>query len=300
MDVHQLELFLAVLDSPSLTRAAEKGFLSPGAVSLQLHNLAAELRAELFIKSGKKLVPTPAAYRLAEHARAIVSQMKDIRRDFENDAATDTRPFHMATGPTTLIYRLGRPLRALRKQFPNTEIHVTVAPTEEIVEGLFNRTFDLGLISLPLADERVEIQPLYEEELLFLRPSATQVRGNHVGTIPLAELARAPFVLYPSRSNMRHKIDGFFQELGLTPHVLMEADDTEAIKSLVESGFGYSILPEFALKSQTKFFHMFRAAGHKLVRQQALATARTGYPRALTRSVSGFLMSSLGPKPGRS
>src|SRR5579859_4737771 len=52
MDVHQLELFLAVMDSPSMTRAAEKIHLSPGAVSLQLHNLADELHTELFVRRG--------------------------------------------------------------------------------------------------------------------------------------------------------------------------------------------------------------------------------------------------------
>src|SRR5947208_10195113 len=57
MDIHQLELFLAVMDSPSMTRAAEKIHLSPGAVSLQLHNLADELHTELFVRRGKRLIP---------------------------------------------------------------------------------------------------------------------------------------------------------------------------------------------------------------------------------------------------
>src|SRR5258705_12635180 len=61
MDVHQLELFLAVMESSSMTRAAEKIHLSPGAVSLQLHNLAMELNTELFVRSGKRLVPQPTA-----------------------------------------------------------------------------------------------------------------------------------------------------------------------------------------------------------------------------------------------
>ena len=75
MDVHQLELFLAVMDSPSMTRAAEKIHLSPGAVSLQLHNLADELHTELFVRRGKRLIPTPAALRLAEHAKEVVRMM---------------------------------------------------------------------------------------------------------------------------------------------------------------------------------------------------------------------------------
>jgi DNA-binding transcriptional LysR family regulator len=109
MDIHQLELFLAVMESPSMTRAAEKVFLSPGAASLQLHNLADELHTELFVRSGKRLIPTPAAVRLAEHAKDLIKRMGQIKQEFQNDLATDIRPFHFATGVTTLIYQLGKP-----------------------------------------------------------------------------------------------------------------------------------------------------------------------------------------------
>ena len=146
MDVHQLEVFLAVMNSSSMTRAAETIHLSPGAVSVQLHNLASEVQAELFVHKGKRLVPTPAAIRLAEHARAVVKLMNQIGQEFELDGAKDTRPFQFATGVTTLIYQLGGPLRQLRRQFPNADIGVTVGVTEQIVAGLLERRFDLGLI----------------------------------------------------------------------------------------------------------------------------------------------------------
>jgi DNA-binding transcriptional LysR family regulator len=93
------------------------------------------------------------------------------------------------------------------------------------------------------------------------------------------ELADAPFLFYPKGSNMRLSIDRFFHEIGITPRVIMEADDTEAIKRLVESGFGYSILPEFSLRGQGRFLELFRVAGHRLVRRQALAMPRTMRPR---------------------
>src|SRR5258707_7251123 len=102
MDVHQLELFLAVMESSSMTRAAEKIHLSPGAVSLQLHNLAMELNTELFVRSGKRLGPTPAATRLAEHGKAVVQQMSKIRQHVFNDSPTDTRPGHFLLCGTTL------------------------------------------------------------------------------------------------------------------------------------------------------------------------------------------------------
>ena len=95
MDVYQLELFLAVMNSPSMTRAAEKVYLSPGAVSLQLRNLADELHTELFVRNGKRLIPTPAALRLAERAKAMVSLKDQIRQEFENDITKEIGRAHV-------------------------------------------------------------------------------------------------------------------------------------------------------------------------------------------------------------
>jgi DNA-binding transcriptional LysR family regulator len=293
MDVHQLELFLAVMDSSSMTRAAEKIHLSPGAVSLQLHNLAGELNTELFVRSGKRLAPTPAALRLAQHARNVVRLMSQIHQDFAGDLSKDSRPVQFATGVTTLIHQLGGPLRKLRKEYPNAEIRVTVGVTEEIVAGLLDRRFDLGLISLPVQVENLKIIPLFDEELLIVRPSSKHKNASRVKTVAASELQNMPFLLYPKRSNVRLVIDRFFEELGVKPRVIMEADDTEAIKRLVESGFGNSILPEQALRGKTKFIQTFRVEGHQLKRSLALAMAQTDYPRKLTESIAEFLRAQL-------
>lgn len=293
MDVHQLELFLAVMDSPSLTKAAEKSHLSPGAVSLQLHNLAEQLHTELFVRRGKRLVPTPAALRLAERAKEIVKLMVHIQQEFENDVTKDSRPFHFATGVTTLIYQLGGPLRQLRKRFPNAELRVTVSVTEEMIAGLHDRRFDLALISLPVPEDNLQIIPLFDEELLIVRPSAENVASNRIRSVQAAELASVPFLLYPKRSNVRRTIDEFFREIGVLPRVQMEAEDTEGIKRLVESGFGYSILPEHALRGRSHFFQKLRVDGCRLTRKLALAMVRTESPRKLTETIAEFLRDAL-------
>lgn len=293
MNIRQLEVFLAIMEHPGVTRTAEKLGLSPGAVSLQLQGLANELRTELFVRSGKHLVPTPHAFRLAARAAVIMATLREIHREFENDPARDEHPFHFATGATTLIHRLGRPLRLLRKKFPRAEVHVTVAPTESIVAGLVERRFDLGLISLPWPEQDLKILPLFEEELLVLRPSPSRNGHGGIATIQPSELAGVPFLLYPKHSNMRAMIERFFADLGLEPRVVMEADDTEAIKRMVECGYGYSILPQFALRARPSRFQTLRVAGHRLVRRQALAMARTEYPRALTESIASFLQTTL-------
>jgi DNA-binding transcriptional LysR family regulator len=293
MELGQLRVFLAVMDTASVTRAAEMVGLSAGAVSQQLRALSAGLGAELFVRAGRKIAPTVHALRLAEHARAILDQVGRMEQEFSQGEAGDNRPFHFATGATALIYRLGKPLRMLRRRFPQTEILVTVAATEEIVAGVLARRFDLGLISMPVPEDKLTILPLFEEELLGLRPAHARTGGSKIVRLRPEELSGAQFLLYPRRSNMRLSIDTFFQQIGITPRVIMEADDTEAIKRLVESGFGYSILPEFSLRGQSRFLELFRVAGHRLVRRQALAMPRTEYPRALTQSIARVIQAAL-------
>ena len=219
--------------------------------------------------------------------------MRHIRQTFLNHPTDDERPFRLATGVTTLIYRLPGPLRKLRKQHPKTDIRVTVAVTEETVKGLLDRRFDLGLISLPVNDERLSIIPLYEEELLLLRPSSVRLRYSHVHSVSPADVAGLPFLLYPRHSNMRALIDRHLAQLGIKPRVVMEADDTETIKGLVEAGFGCSMLPEHAVRGQSRFFELLRIGNHRLIRRQALASVRTNYPRQLTASIAEFLRAAL-------
>jgi LysR family nitrogen assimilation transcriptional regulator len=294
MEIRQLELLLAVMECGSVTRAAEKVSLSPGAVSMQIHALATELRTELFIRSGRRFLPTPAAIRLTEHAKEVVLRVRQIEQEFEADPTLDLRPFYFSTGATALIYRLGRPLRNLRTTYPNASIQVTVAATEATVQGLLERRFDLGLISLPYSEAGLKIIPLYEEELLILKPSRTPVRGSAVGVINPSELEGVPFLLYPETSNMRPIIDSFFMACNVKPKVVMEADDTEAIKSLVEAGFGYAVIPEYAVKTGQQNFKSFRVPGNRMSRTQALAMPDTEYPRALTLSIARSLQVALG------
>jgi len=289
MEIRQLELFLAVIDCNSVTKAAEKACVSPGAISMQLRSLAGELHADLFTRAGKHLVPTPAGLRLAEHARVVVRQMRDIEFEFDSSPVNDSRLFHFATGATTLIHGLGKPLQMLRERYPGTPFHITVSATEEMVAGLIARRFDLALITLPFPTENLVVTPLFEEELLIVQCADKRVSGWRVGAIRPDQLDDAPFLLYPKRSNMRSIIDAFFAEVGARPRVIMEADDTAAIRRMVESGFGYSILPEFALRDHPANLRVSRVPGRKIVRQQALARVRTDHPRALTLAISKFL-----------
>ena len=82
MELSNLRIFVAVLDTASVTRAADVVGLTPGAVSQQLRSLSKHLGAELFVRSGRSIVPTAEAERLAVHARSILHQVRAAELEF--------------------------------------------------------------------------------------------------------------------------------------------------------------------------------------------------------------------------
>lgn len=295
MELRQLETFQIVMSTLNMTVAAEKIHLSPAAVSLQLRNLSDELGVELFCRSGRKLVPTAAARRLATHITPLMNVLRAIREDFPADAMHDTRPFVLATGVTTLIYQLRAPLSRIRERFAKNDIQVRIGTTEFIVEGLESMQFDLGIVSLPLDRPSLRLRPLFREEMLLVMKAGGA--GFRQKSITLAQLQQIPLVLYPIGTNTRMIIDRFSEKYKLRLRVTMELDNTEAIKKMVEAGFGASILPETALQG-VRMLRKVRIEGVSLYREIALAELRSAYTRSLTTAISDYLIEELGKVGG--
>jgi len=297
MDLRQLQMFETVLATLNLTKAAEQLFITPSAVSLQLKHLSEELGSDLFVKSGQRLVATPAAICLSGYTGHLFEVIEEIRREFRTDAIPDSRPFVLATGLTTLMYRMGGPIRGLKRRYPHNEIRIVTGATEYVVSGLRARQFDLGIVSLPVSPEGIRVTPLYTEEMvLVVNPRHSGIRRSKVTA---QELTRLRFILYPQGSNIRSMIDGFFQELGITPNITMELDNVEAIRRLVEYGYAAAFVPANALPRGSRLLRRVHINGHVLIRQVALAVPDTKYPRKLTESVSLFLSKALGRSQNR-
>lgn len=287
MELRQLETFRIVMATLSMTEAARRVHLSPAAVSLQIKHLSEELGADLFTRVGNKLVPTSAAKRMHQHLGSLMDMLHTIREDFPPDAECDSRPFVLGTGPTTLIYQLRQSLRHLRKQFPRNNILVHVGPTQDIIYELEWKQIDLGIVSLPVESTAVHLTPLFKEEMMLVLMNARhpKIRGR---TVSLKDLANIPMILYSRGSSTRTIIDEAMRKHGLSLQVTMEADDTEAIKKLVEAGFGASILPEKALHN-SPLLRTFRIQGVQLFREIAFATPANVHPRRLTTAIADYL-----------
>ena len=126
-----------------------------------------------------------------------------------------------------------------------------IGVTEGIVSGLERKEIDIGIVSLPVVSPNLQVIPLFKEEMLFL--ISTRLAKRYGKSITLKELSNVPLILYPKDANTRFIIDRMAQSHGISLQVIMELDNTEAIKKLVEAGFGGSILPEKALRKSALF-----------------------------------------------
>jgi DNA-binding transcriptional LysR family regulator len=293
MELRQLETFRIVMATLSMTEAAKRVYLSPAAVSLQIKHLSDELGADLFTRVGHKLVPTSAAKRMHQHLGPFMEMLHTIREDFPSQSECDSRPFVLGTGPTTLIYQLRQSLSHLRKQFPRNDILVHVAPTQDILYELEWKQIDLGIVSLPVEARNVSLTPLFKEEMLVLMNA--RAAKKYGKSISLRDLVNIPMILYTRGSSTRTLIDGMMRKHGLALRVTMEADDTEAIKKLVEAGFGASILPEKALLN-SPLTRTLRIQDEQLFREIAFATFPHAHPRKLTTVITDYLRKRLTAK----
>ena len=297
MELRQLETFRVVMATLNMTAAGKQVFLSPAAVSLQVKQLSNELGTELFSRVGRNLVPTLAAKRLQQHLDVLMEVLRAIHEDFPSEIERDTRPFVLASGLTTLIYQLPRPLAELRRKFPKNDIQIRIGSTENILSGLERKQVDLGIVSLPVEAPSMELTPLRKEEMLLVMHARA---ARNYRKVSIRDLPDIPMILYPLGAT-RSIIDRMAQSHGVALRVIMEVDDTEAIKKLVEAGFGASILPEKAL-TKSALLRKFRIAGAHPFRELALARARSAYPRKLTSAIMEFLQQKVGThsNPGRS
>jgi DNA-binding transcriptional LysR family regulator len=185
-------------------------------------------------------------------------------------------------GMTVCLYVLPPLLKEFRKHHPNVEVKVTPASATRLIRQLRTGAADLGLVTLPIEDPALLIEPVLQEELLLvMSPQHPLARKKHV--LP-RDLAKQPFVLFEAGSNSRRTIEEFFSRQQIAPKVVTETENVEIIKALVRVRVGISIIPYQAMAREVSAGQLAcsRIAGQSLLRETGWAHLKSGrLPRAV-------------------
>jgi DNA-binding transcriptional LysR family regulator len=142
------------------------------------------------------------------------------------------------------MYLLPPILRKLKTDYPQLEINLKAGLTATTLQMLKTNALDLGICAIPIADPAFETVPLFEDELVAILPADL---ADIPKKVTPAFLSRCPLILGNEESALRRTVAEWLAPAGPPPKPVMEFDNVEGIKSLVEVGLGASIVPSLCL-----------------------------------------------------
>lgn len=242
MDTRRLSAFVKIVDTGSLTRAADNLNVAQPALSQQVAALEAQFRQRLLIRSKRGVVPTEAGRALYRHAQIILRQLGQAHAEVGQGAQAVAGAVSLGLAPYSAGAALALPLlRLVRERFPGIVLHINENFGGVLSELVMTGKMDMALIYQPGPIRGVKFEPMFEEDLYLL--AAPQIGLGREKEVTLAALEGLSLLL-PSRIHtIRRLVDTAFERAGLTPHVVAEIESASTLASAVDAGVGATVLP---------------------------------------------------------
>ncbi len=251
MELRQLRYFVAIADSGSFTKAAERVFVAQSALSHQLAQLEDELDAVLFNRSRRGAELTEAGQRFFPHAVSILRQADEARASVRQ---TDAEPAGKVVFgiPHSVSQALALPLlREVRERFPKIELELT-----EELTGNLSRQLRTGQIQLAvLFDDGhlagFSVMRVLSEQLCLIEPATGNTARAAGRSVSLKQALSQPLILPASPHGVRPIIEAAAAAAGLPPpQVFADISSISILRTTLLAGLGRTLLPVMPLQPE--------------------------------------------------
>jgi DNA-binding transcriptional LysR family regulator len=259
MEMHELRSLAALAELDSLAAVAEKLHLTPAAIHKHFRALETELGVRIYERFGRQLKLTRAAEVLLPYCREVLAQHDAGLNALAEWKGLKRGVVRIGAGPTLSSYLLPALLRRFRHAFPGIDLYVETGNSAGLVEGLGNGRFDLALLVAPQVheDPHLAVEASWVVEYVLV---------SNLRNVPrqcsISALGRFPFILYSKGSRIEDLIERYFAEINFQPKVIMTFDSGDAIKAMIRTGLGISMLPMWIVDGD------LRRGGLSLIRQR--------------------------------
>lgn len=268
MEIHQLRYFVAIAETGNFTRAAERCHVSQPSLSQQIINLENELGHKLFHRLGRKAVLTESGELFIERARRVLHEIETAAREIKDTPATERR-ITVGAIPTVMPYLMTTIIEQARRKHPNLIIRAREDFRTPLVKSVIEGDLDMALVSTPVANNRVSVEPLFTEQLLLAVPKA-----HPLATQPIVlgeDLRDETFVLLGHSSALAEQTQRFCGAHNFDPQIGYRCSQIATVKSFVSMGLGISILPQVARAPEDDALIVYRRlSGRAPTREIAL------------------------------
>lgn len=287
MHIETLKVFCDLIETRSFSRAADRNFISQSAVSQQVRALEAMFNRRLIERiRGSVAEPTEAGRVFYSRAKLIVERLNRLEEELMRRTQEVTGNVRVATINSVGLHELPPYIKRFMTAHPQATINVQYCRYNQVYESILSDEVDIGIVAYPNPRPQIEIIPFCDDQLVFVcspdHPRADQRR------MTLQQLEGERFIGLEAGIPTREAIDRILEEAGVSVHYVMEFDDIETIKRMVEVEAGVSILPDFAVAQELKneTLRALPFAGKKYFRPIAILHKRdSDYPRAVKEFV---------------
>ncbi|WP_440995343.1 LysR family transcriptional regulator [Arhodomonas sp. SL1] len=244
--IKQLRAFCFAAQSGSISRAAERLFLSQPSVSLQIQALERELGITLFERRGPRIRLTPDGETLYELAQPLVEGVDALPERF----AARSQNLHagrldIAAGESTTLYILPDLIRAFMAQYPEVHVKLHNLQGRELCQAIRQDEVDFAVGSMLDLPDDINYRAVYSYGLSLITPEDHPLATKPV--ITLEDLADGQLIVPPRQLTTWRLINLVFQQHSVPYRVRLEVGGWEIIKRYVELGFGIAIASNICL-----------------------------------------------------
>lgn len=291
MDTRQLEYILRISEERSITRAAERLFVTQSALNQQLQRIEAELGMPLFTRTRSDWRLTPAGEVYANAARQILRIEQDATSRIQDMHESCRRRITLGLIPERGVDMFTDIYPRFHQQFPDVRIEPVECNVRTIQQLISHDELDLGLCTL-IDSQRDENSYLHmaDEEIYLGVPSSHPLASLGSPTaedapeISLARFREDPFIMISRRSTMFHLVELLFREAEFEPEVLFSTVSNISEYRMVRAGVGCALLPRTYAVPDPGIIY-FRPEGQRIW-QVTMCYRKGSY---LTRAETTFL-----------
>lgn len=249
----RLQVFYAVAKQLSFTKAAEQLFMTQPAVTFQVKQLEESFNTRLFERSHGKIALTPAGKLVMDYAGKILGLSEEMEKRVAELSGAMGGPLLLGASTTIAEFILPQILGEFKARYPQVRAHLTVANSENIVNRVADHSLDLGLIESPTNLPTVHIEVVCEDELVLIcAPGYTFAK---LKSVTPQQIVGEPYVSREVGSGTRDFSDNYLRECKVAPedlNIVMELGSPVAIKGVVETGLGVSIVSRAMVAKEIK------------------------------------------------
>lgn len=246
MNLAAFEAFVKVMETGSISVAADQLFITQPAVTKRIHSLEEYFGVKLFESAGRGVQATHAAHSLLPKVKNWLNELGDIHHTLSHEQTQVQGRLKVGTSHHIGLHHLPSPLKHFVQQFPQVTLDVHFVDSEQAHEQVLAGDLELAFLTLPPSgDERLNYITIWNDPLVFVAaPFHPIAQKEH---LTLQDLIEYPSLLPAAQTYTAQITLAEFEKQGLKPKITMSNNPLESIRMLVSIGLGWSVLPKTLL-----------------------------------------------------